>query len=132
QHVGPGDRKSRLVQRPDHLVLAVHRMRRRQQLARRLAAQGVALAAGGDAVSGVRLAALELLDRERAAESFHALAEKFFQPARVNAMAFFNWLYADELVGHANGNPNLKMRKTVKFSFHETNSRHPIPAFTRS
>ena len=50
QHVGPRHREAHAMQRLDHLVLAVDRVRRGQELAGRLAAQRIALAAGGDAI----------------------------------------------------------------------------------
>jgi hypothetical protein len=52
------------MQRLDDAELAIHRMRRRQELAGRLSPQHIAGAVGGaDAVRGVGLAALELLER---------------------------------------------------------------------
>ncbi len=108
EYIGLRYRKSYRVQCLDHLELAIHCVRGGQQLAGRLAAQRVALAARGDAVSGVRLAALELLDLERSAESLHLVLQEILQAPGVDAMAFFNGLYADELVGHGSGNPKLK------------------------
>ena len=60
-----GDRKALRMQRADHAELAVDRMRRRQQLAGRLAAQHVAPAGRLDQVGRVRLPALELPQAER-------------------------------------------------------------------
>jgi len=55
------------VQRADDAELALDRVRRGQQLARRLAAQRIVPSRRGDAVGRVRLSAAELLDLERAA-----------------------------------------------------------------
>jgi hypothetical protein len=59
--VGAGERRH-------HAILAVDRVRRRQQLPRGLAPQDVAAGARGDPVGRVRLPALELLDAELARE----------------------------------------------------------------
>ena len=64
-------RKFLRMQRTDHAVFAVDRVRRRQQLARRLAAQDVTPRRRLQQISRVRLPALELLDDQRAGEIFH-------------------------------------------------------------
>jgi hypothetical protein len=60
-HVGRGERRH-------HAILAIDCVRRRQQLSRRLSTEHHPAIAGGDAISRVRLSALELLDAERAGE----------------------------------------------------------------
>ena len=57
----------------------VHRMRRGQQLARRLAAQHITAMFTGQAEGGVGLPALELLDLQRAPEA----GDMGLQPAHV-------------------------------------------------
>ena len=69
QAVGPRHRHVRVAKRGHHPVLAVHRVCRGQQLARRLAAQHVALAAGFEQVGGAGLPALELPHLEFARET---------------------------------------------------------------
>ena len=67
QHMRPRHRHLGAVQRADDTKLTVHRMRRLQQHAGRLASHHEALAVGGGQPEGrVRLAALELLDLQRA------------------------------------------------------------------
>src|SRR5262249_42919624 len=61
QDVRPRHGKPGRMQRLDDLVLPVHRVSRRQQLARGLATHDEAAAVcGGDPVGGIRLAAFEL------------------------------------------------------------------------
>jgi len=100
QYVRPGDRESNRVQRTDHAILAVDRMRRRQQLARRLSAQRVALAAGAEAIGRIRLPPLELLDLERPAEILDVRAQVRFELRGVEPMTFLDRLGADELFEH--------------------------------
>ena len=73
------------MQRADHLELAVDRMCRRQQFARRLAAQHVFARRRFQQISRVRLAALELLDGQRAGKAFDGVREVDFKPRFVDA-----------------------------------------------
>src|SRR5205814_10253944 len=76
-------------------VLAVDSMRRRQQLARRFAAQNIFLPIrGGKAVRRVRLPTLELLDLR------DAKAEEFLERGLIDAVALLDRLRADELLEH--------------------------------
>jgi hypothetical protein len=77
QRVGPGGRHIGLIQRRNHAEFPIDRMGRRQQLARRLAAQHVAApGAIGQAIGRVRLATLELLGRDRRHEAATSAAMK--------------------------------------------------------
>src|SRR5262245_43859880 len=92
----PGHGKAGRMQRLDDAELAVHGVRRGQELARRLAAQHEAAAVGGsDEVRRIRLAALELLDFE------NLETKKFPERRGVDAVALFDGLGADELLEHA-------------------------------
>ena len=79
-------REPRRAERRDDAVLALHRVRRGQELARRLPAQDVLPAARRQVVGRVRLAAAELLDAERAREAGHVLAHVARERAQVEAM----------------------------------------------
>ena len=70
------------VQRADDAEFAVDRMRRRQQLAGRLAAQHVAPRRRLQQIGRVRLSALELLDRQRPGEARHMLRRDNRRAAR--------------------------------------------------
>ena len=59
---GFGDGEAFGVQPPDHAVFAVDRVRRREELARWLAAQNVVPRRRSQQIGRVRLPALELLD----------------------------------------------------------------------
>ena len=75
-----GDRKTLCVHGADHAVFAVDRVRRRQQLARRLAPQHVSARRRLQIIGRVRLPALELLDRQRAGETFHLAGQISLEP----------------------------------------------------
>ena len=79
-------REPRRAERRDDAVLALHRVRRGQELARRLPAQDVLSAARRQVVGRVRLATAELLDAERAREAGHVLAHVALERAQVEAM----------------------------------------------
>ncbi len=79
-----GDRKALRMQRADHAELAVDRVRGRQQLAGRLAAQHVAPARRLDQVGRVRLAALELAQAERAGIAGQCGREIGVEPLRID------------------------------------------------
>ena len=79
-------REPRRAERRDDAVLALHRVRRGQELARRLAAQDVLAAARRQVVGRVRLAAAELLDSERAGKAGHVQAHVALERAQVEAM----------------------------------------------
>jgi hypothetical protein len=70
------DRKALRVERGNDPELAIDRVRRRQQLARRLASQHAAPRASFEQISRVRLPALELPHRQRAFETGQAGGEK--------------------------------------------------------
>ena len=67
------------MQRADDAEFAIDRMRRGQQLARRLAAQHVSAARRLQQISRVRLAAFELLHAERTGEALHLRRQKFLE-----------------------------------------------------
>ena len=70
------DRHIGVCQRLHHAVLPIDRMRRRQQLARRLLAQHVALRSGiGDEIGRVRLAVAEALGAHRQRETVDAAGQ---------------------------------------------------------
>src|SRR5437660_957240 len=95
QRVRPRHGKTGGVQRADDAVFALDRMRRGQQLAGRLAPQHEAPpVGGGDAVGGIGLAALELL------EPAHPELQILFEARDIDAMPVFNGLGADELLEH--------------------------------
>src|SRR5579859_1417985 len=96
--MGTRHRESGGVKSCDHPVLALDRMRRRQQLPGRLAAQHIFLSVGSrQAVGGIRLSALELLD------GADAEAEEFLERALIDAMPLVDRLRADELLEHGVG-----------------------------
>src|SRR6185295_16717329 len=76
---GLGDGKALLVQSRDGAELAVDRVRRRQQLARRLPAQHVAARRRLELIGRVRLPALELTHGQRAGEARDVAREKLLQ-----------------------------------------------------
>ena len=83
------------MQRLDDAVFALDRMRRGQQLAGGLAPQHEAPpVGGGDAVGGIGLAALELLDPA------HPQLQVLFKGSDIDAMPVFHGLGADELLEH--------------------------------
>src|SRR5207253_9751160 len=95
QHLRPCDWKAFRMQSGDDAVFAIHRVRGRQELARRFSAQHeTAAIASGDAVGGIRLAALELLELR------DAKAEVFLERAAIDAMPLLDRLRADELLEH--------------------------------
>jgi hypothetical protein len=74
--------------------------RRWQQLARRFSAQSILFAVGsGEAVGGIRLAALELLHLQ------DLQAQEPFESADIDAMPFLDGLRADELLEHGSSLP---------------------------
>ena len=96
QRIGRGRRHVGLVQRRNHAEFAVDRMGRRQQLARRLAAQHVAAAgAVGQAIGRVGLTTLELLDRERRREARDVRGHEAGEPLLVEAMLLLHRHRAD-------------------------------------
>lgn len=92
-----------LCQRGDHAVFAVNRMGRWQQLAGRLASQHVFLRRGDQHEGRVRLAALELPDRQRALVVLHILFQPAFKRCLVETVALLYRHGAGEavLVAHA-------------------------------
>src|SRR5437588_7503587 len=95
QRVRPRHGKTGGVQRADDAVLAPDRMRRGQQLAGGLAPQHEAPpVGGGDAVGGIGLAALELL------EPAHPELQILFEALDIDAMPVLDGLGADELLEH--------------------------------
>ena len=81
QHIGLGRRHIGTGQRRDHPVFAVNRMRRRQQLARRLLAHDIARAGAVLQHEGrVRHAAAELADGQGPGEALHVFGHEVFQP----------------------------------------------------
>ena len=82
-----GHRKFLRMQRADDAIFAVDRVRRRQQLARRLAAQDVTPRRRLQEISRVRLAALELLDCQRAGEARHMRVEISLKPRGIERSA---------------------------------------------
>ncbi len=97
QRVGARDREALLVKRGDDAVLAVHRMRRRQQLAERLAAQHVGTAGRVEPVGRVRLAALELQDGQRPGIAFDMLAHPRVERNVIDPMTFLDGLGAGKV-----------------------------------
>src|SRR5207302_204881 len=98
QRVRPRDWKPGWVERRNHLVFAIDRVRGGQELARGLAAQHVfASVRSAQAVSRVRLSALELLDLR------NAEAEIFFERGGIDPMPLLDRLRADELLEHGAG-----------------------------
>ena len=74
------------LQRGDDAILAIDRVRGRQELARRLPAQHVLAAARADVVRRVRLPALELAHVDGPGEPAHALDEIALQRRDVDAV----------------------------------------------
>src|SRR5262249_41350864 len=102
QDVRPRHREPGRMQRLDDAELAVHRVRRGQKLARRLSPQHEAAAVGGgDQVSGIRLAALELLYPQRGTKTFYLRFQERFKSAGIDPVALLDGLGADELLEHA-------------------------------
>ena len=79
-------RHVRAAKRGQDAVFAVHGMRRRQKLARRLAPQHVFMVGGGETIRRVGLAALELAHRHRTAEARDALDEMALERIHIEAM----------------------------------------------
>ena len=75
-----GHRKALRIKRADHAVLAVDRVRGRQQLARRLAPQHIAPRRRLQQIGRVRLPALELLQRQRAGKAADLAGEILREP----------------------------------------------------
>ncbi len=104
KHVRRGE--ALFAQRLHHPVFAIHRVRGRQQLSRRLAAQHVLRPRGGELVGGVRLPALELLDRQRSLEAFHMLGHPALERRLVKLQRVSDRLGAGEglvKLGHGSG-----------------------------
>ncbi len=78
-----GDREALRVQRADDAVLAVDRVRGRQQLAGRLSPQHIAAQRRFQHVGRIRLAALELAHQQRPGKARHMLAQIGFEPPDV-------------------------------------------------
>ena len=74
ERIGPWHRDVGAPERGDDAVLAVHRMRRRQELARRLAPEHVLAARRLEVVRGTGLAAVELPHGDGTAEPLDVLA----------------------------------------------------------
>ena len=86
------------MERGDHAIFAIDRVRRRQQLAGRLAAQNEFASIGrAEPIRGIGLPALELLDIG------DAKAEVSFERCRIDAMPLLDRLRADELLEHGLG-----------------------------
>ena len=106
QRVAPGHRHVGVRQRGDDAVFALHRVRRGQQLARRLAAHDVALAVrGANQVGWVGLTALELFDPAQSLETLDMPAHPRRQPLAVEGILRRDRPGADEsllaVVAHA-------------------------------
>jgi hypothetical protein len=96
QRVGPGSRDIGPVQRRNDAELPVDGMRRRQQLARRLAPQHVAAAGAiGQSIGGIGLAALELLDHDRRGESLDVRRHELLERLLIEAMLLLHRHRAD-------------------------------------
>ncbi len=88
------------IQRGNDAVLAVHGVRRWQQLARRLPAQNVTRAASRQPEGRIGLAALELLDFEISREARDVLAKIALQASHIEAMPLLDRHRADEILVH--------------------------------
>ena len=88
QAKGAGDGEALRKQRGDHLVFAVHRVSRGQQLARRLAAQHIILARRDELVGRIGLPTLELLDAQRAGIAFNVGLHPLREPAGIDLLAW--------------------------------------------
>ena len=78
-------------ERGDDAIFALHLMRRLQQRAGRLLAHDVAIAARAQHEGGIRLAARELHDLERAAKARHLFGEIFLESRFIETMIGANF-----------------------------------------
>ena len=85
--VGPRHRKTDAVQCLDHLELAVDRVRRLDEFARRFAAQNVVARRRGQKIGRIRLTALELFDGQRTFEIGDRACQVLREARFVEAMA---------------------------------------------
>ena len=88
------DRKGLCVERADNAILAIDRMRGRQQLARRLAPQHVAPCRRLDEISWIGLTAFKLAERDRSGKAGYMRAHIGFEPAGVEAQSLGDFLGA--------------------------------------
>ena len=103
QDVHAGHRYGRAGEAAHHRELAIDRMRRRQQLGRRpgLGAHDVSACRRQQLIGRIRLAALELLDGERAGEAGQVLAEVALERGDVEGVLFGDRLGAGVGFGRA-------------------------------
>src|SRR5690606_14848130 len=85
QAMNAGNREAGLPQRGDDAIFAIDGMGPRQQFARRLAAEHIGSPRRVEAIGRVRLAALELADRKRAAKALNIVLEPADQCGLVEA-----------------------------------------------
>ncbi len=114
RHLGGG-------QRLDDAELALHRMRRRQQRAGRLAPHHISMPAGDEQKGRVALATLELLHLELTLEAIDVFAHECSEPASVEGMLRGDRTGAAELrlgvvghVGHIDVKPRMLNSKTPR------------------
>ncbi len=98
QAVGARHRETRGAEGRDHPVFPVHRVRRRQQLARRLAAHDVLPGRGDQLVGGIGLTALELAHLQRAGIALDVRLHPIVQPRFIELVALDHLLGAGVLL----------------------------------
>src|SRR3954454_20182640 len=94
------DRYPRSIERGYHAILPIHRVRRRQQLARWLAPQHITRGRCNEQKGRIGLAAFELLHLQRAGITRHFRTQVGTQRLRIEAVSFLYGHGADEIVVH--------------------------------
>jgi hypothetical protein len=91
-----------LAERRDHAELAIHRMRRWQQFAERLASHHVGTAGRIEPIRRIGLTALELQDRQRSRITFDMLLHPVVEADLIDAMPLLDRLGAGEFFVFSN------------------------------